>query len=128
MCVVFDVGCFQLASGHTCHELFALRMGKIGRIPDLVVWPGNAAARMSSTLYVLLQYNIVLFKVRPNQAESIHVVVGSSPTRCSSFFLGKVTTLGVLCCFALFVCLTLPASFFLPTHLSLTTCIGDCCW
>ena len=26
--------------GHTCHELFALRTGKIGRIPDVVVWPG----------------------------------------------------------------------------------------
>ena len=36
----------------------------------------------------------------------------------SSFFLGKVTALGVLCCFALFVCLTLLASFFLPSHLS----------
>ena len=31
---------------------------------------------------------------------------------------GKVTALGVLCCFALFVCLTLLASFFLPSHLS----------
>ena len=41
-----------------------------------------------------------------------------SPTRGSSFFLGKVTALGVLCCFALFVCLTLLASFFLPSHLS----------
>ena len=34
----------------------------------------------------------------------------------------KVTALGVLCCFVLFVCLTyvrsLPASFFLPSHLS----------
>ena len=28
------------------------------------------------------------------------------------------TALGVLCCFALFVCLTLLASFFLPSHLS----------
>ena len=37
----------------------------------------------------------------------------------SSFFLGKVTALGVLHCFALFVCLTLLASFFLPSHLSL---------
>ena len=37
----------------------------------------------------------------------------------SSFFLGKVTALGVPCCFALFVCLTLLASFFLPSHLSL---------
>ena len=36
----------------------------------------------------------------------------------SSFFLGKVTALGVLCCFALFVCLTMLASFFLPSHLS----------
>ena len=36
----------------------------------------------------------------------------------SSFFIGKVTALGVLCCFALFVCLTLLASFFLPSHLS----------
>ena len=44
--------------------------------------------------------------------------MGSSPTRGSSFFLGKVTALGVLCCFALFVCLILLASFFLPSHLS----------
>ena len=36
----------------------------------------------------------------------------SSPTRGSSFFLGKVTALGVLCCFSLFVCLPLLASFF----------------
>ena len=28
----------------------------------------------------------------------------------------------MLCCFALFVCLTLLASFFLPSHLSLKTC------
>ena len=33
-----------------------------------------------------------------------------------SFFLGKMAALGVLCCFALFVCLTLLASFFLPSH------------
>ena len=44
--------------------------------------------------------------------------MGSSPTRGSSFFLGKVTALDVLCYFALFVCLTLLASFFLPSHLS----------
>ena len=29
-----------------------------------------------------------------------------------------MTSLGVLCCFAFFVCLTLLASFFLPSHLS----------
>ena len=50
---------------------------------------------------------------------SVSSVVGSSPTRGSSFFSGKVTTLGVLCCFALFVCLTLLASFFLPSFSSL---------
>ena len=42
----------------------------------------------------------------------------SSMGRGSSFVLGKVTALGVLRCFALFVCLTLLASFFLPSHLS----------
>ena len=40
------------------------------------------------------------------------------PPEAAHFFLGKVTALGVLCCFALFVCLTLLASFFLPCHLS----------
>ena len=45
-----------------------------------------------------------------------------------SFFLGKVTALGVLCCFALFVCLTLLASFFLPSHLSFKNMyIHTCC-
>ena len=44
----------------------------------------------------------------------------------SSFFLGKVTALGVLCCFALFVCLTLLASFFLPSHLSFKNMYNDC--
>ena len=38
--------------------------------------------------------------------------------------LGKVTALGVLCCFALFVCLTLLASFFLSSHLSFTYYFG----
>ena len=51
--------------------------------------------------------------------------MGSSPTR-GSFF----TALGVLCCFALFVCLTVLASFFLPSHLSfknmyLHVCISE---
>ena len=45
-------------------------------------------------------------------------VVGSS-----SFFLGKVTALGVLCCFDLFVRPCLLASFYLPSHLSLKTCM-----
>ena len=43
-----------------------------------------------------------------------------------SFFLGKVTALGVLCCFALFVCLTLLASFFLPSHLSFKNMYIQC--
>ena len=40
------------------------------------------------------------------------------PPEAAHFFLGNVTALGVLCCFALFVCLTLLASFFFPSHLS----------
>ena len=52
---------------------------------------------------------------------NVHVdsVVGSSPTRGSSFFLGKVTALSVLCCFALFVCLFDLACFFLSSFSSL---------
>ena len=46
-------------------------------------------------------------------------VVGSSPTRGSSFFLGEVTALGVLCCFTLFVCLFGLACFFLSSFSSL---------
>ena len=42
------------------------------------------------------------------------------PSEAAHFSLGKVATLGVLCCFALIVVrLTLLASFFLPSHLSL---------
>ena len=43
----------------------------------------------------------------------VQSVVGSNPTR-GAFFLA----LGVLCCFALFVCLPLLASFFLPSLIS----------
>ena len=41
-------------------------------------------------------------------------------TLLASFFLLHLShgQVGVLCCFALFVCLTLLASFFLPSHLS----------
>ena len=31
-----------ISTGHTCHELFNLRVGKYGRLPDLVVWPGQS--------------------------------------------------------------------------------------
>ena len=46
---------------------------------------------------------------------SFFIILCTSIITC---FLGKVTALGVLCCFALFICLTLLASFFLPSHLS----------
>ena len=70
-------------------------------------------------LYSLLLLSFFLYLKSVPIYVIVHVysVVGSSPT-CSSFFLGKVTALGLLCCFALFVCLTLLASFFLPSHLS----------
>ena len=52
----------------------------------------------------------------------MYMYMGSSPTRGSSFFLGKATALGVLCCFALFVCLTLLASFFHLSFKQVYTC------
>lgn len=29
------------SSGHCLHEIFALREGRIGRVPDMVVWPSE---------------------------------------------------------------------------------------
>ena len=51
---------------------------------------------------------------------------GFESHRGSSFFLEKVTALGVLCCFTLFVCLTLLASFFLPSSspINMYSCEG----
>ena len=47
------------------------------------------------------------------------MVIRGLYTYCQSYSdLHVHTALGVLCCFALFVCLTLLASFFLPSHLS----------
>ena len=62
-------------------------------------------------------YTVVVCSDIAYSCTYIYMYMGSSPTRGSSFFLGKVTALGVLCCFALFICLTLLASFF-PSHLS----------
>ena len=53
---------------------------------------------------------------------------GLSPTRGSSFFLGKMTALGVLCCFALLFikpCLLL-SSFFLIYHFKTCTHVHAC--
>ena len=43
---------------------------------------------------------------------------GSIPAEPYSIYMYMYMYLGVLCCFALFVCLTLLTSFFLPSHLS----------
>lgn len=33
--------CLHFLSGHCLHEIFALREGKLGRVPDMVVWPSE---------------------------------------------------------------------------------------
>ena len=35
------VSLLLLLAGHTCHELFAIRTGNFGRLPDYVIWPGT---------------------------------------------------------------------------------------
>ena len=46
---------------------------------------------------------MLIYFIMPSrlQVHTCIMHVGSSPTRGSSFFLGKVTSMGVLCCFAL---------------------------
>ena len=60
------------------------------------------------TLYSLLLLSFFLYL----KSVPIYVIVHVYTCTCTS------DCLGVLCCFALFVCLTLLASFFLPSHLS----------
>ena len=66
--------------------------------PSQLSYLGSSVGRA-----LCLEYRVSWVRVSPEAAH---------------FFLGKVTALGVLCCFALFVCLTLLASLFLPSHLS----------
>lgn len=39
--VAFVINSFLRPPGHCLHEIFALREGKIGRVPDMVVWPSE---------------------------------------------------------------------------------------
>nr|XP_023663309.1 alkyldihydroxyacetonephosphate synthase, peroxisomal-like [Paramormyrops kingsleyae] len=45
--------------GHCLHEIFALREGKIGRVPDLVVWPG-CHADVVRIVELACQHNVCL--------------------------------------------------------------------
>ena len=53
--------------------------------------------------------------------------VNLSPTRGSSVFFGKVTALGVLYCFALFVCLFDLACFFFNMYNKYYSCVHSLC-
>lgn len=37
--------------GHCLHEIFALREGKVGRVPDMVVWPSESINCVISVVY-----------------------------------------------------------------------------
>ena len=57
----------------------------------------------------------------------LHATSTNTSTASTQIYIHEVTALGVLCCFALFVCLALLASFFLPSHLSLKH-VHKCSW
>ena len=70
--------------------------------------PSSSTRARSDTRHVVVLVFTVrlciltcLFKHQPIGLMKNMYIMGSSPTRGSSFFLGKVTALGVLCCFAL---------------------------
>ena len=68
-------------------------------------------------MYICMYNNYIFHCIACNTCTGFKSCPGQTCARGSSFFLGKVTALGVLCC--LVVCLTLLASFFLPSHLPL---------
>ncbi|KAL5481873.1 hypothetical protein EMCRGX_G022133 [Ephydatia muelleri] len=45
--------------GHTCHELFALRTGKIGRLVDIVVWPANHS-QVEAIVQAAVKHNVCI--------------------------------------------------------------------
>ena len=67
----------------------------------------------SSTVYVSVP-NDTEVSARAGQHVHVYTCIHLRVLVCTN----HVHALGVLCCSALFVCLTLLASFFLPSHLS----------
>ena len=65
---------------------------------------------------ILLQHSFGLKFLAGPIMKSLSIL--QEPARKEATLAGICTALGVLRCFALFVCLTLLASFFLPSHLS----------
>ena len=63
---------------------------------------------MGFHVYIYIEFSEPQLPFVVKRTHTVHVHVFSRKSDC----------LGVLCCFALFVCLTLFASFFLPSHLS----------
>ena len=102
LCLVclFDLACFFLSSfSSLIKNMYTYSTHQLQGIYDTFMYMYAIPLHLMGTMYVL--------------------IVQCTCTQGSSFFLGKVTALGVLCCFALFVCLTLLACFFLSSFSSL---------
>ena len=80
---------------------------------------------MQSACTVVMTGIIITIILYTNYNTLLHnnYVMERSEHRCMEQMSYELKAVGVLCCFALFVCLALLASFFLPSHLSLKTCI-----
>ena len=74
----------------------------------------------SSTIYVQLRrkLTVLIDMYQYGEPRDIFSDSSSSVSGADTIRYTHCMYMGVLCCFALFVCLTLLTSFFLPSHLS----------
>ncbi|KAI3356252.1 hypothetical protein L3Q82_017499, partial [Scortum barcoo] len=69
------------AHGHCLHEIFALREGKFGRVPDLVVWP-NCHNDVVKIVELACKHNVCLMPYGGGTSVSSALECPSEETRC----------------------------------------------
>uniref|UniRef100_A0A8C9WBX0 Alkylglycerone-phosphate synthase n=1 Tax=Scleropages formosus TaxID=113540 RepID=A0A8C9WBX0_SCLFO len=69
------------AHGHCLHEIFALREGKFGRVPDLVVWP-NCHEDVVKTVDLACRHNVCLIPYGGGTSVSSALECPPDETRC----------------------------------------------
>ena len=68
------------AHGHTCQEMYALRYGKLTRVPDVVIWPGSHE-HVEKIVSLANQFNVVIIPFGGGTSVSGALICPSEETR-----------------------------------------------